>query len=114
MSQLLIAMLGLFGFGVIAAEIINNFEFMAYRLNAYWVAGLVSLGYGGSQLFLKKLKSEAGHSVEATNRYDRSLKVYHVVLIVMGVVVALSIPFIWWGVIKKLASAANDGSKLFQ
>lgn len=110
MARSLIGILTMFGLGVIVGETINNFEWFGQRLIPYRVGLTIAAAYGIAQLVLYKLRTNAEGSQENGSRYKRALGIYHAVMIAACVAVALSIPFIWWGVIKRLAAAASQGT----
>ncbi len=114
MVRFLIGGTAWFGFSIILVEMINNFNLFSFQLNALGSAvllTLVYLGFDASYLFFQK-KAEATNEADRT-RYQTIVKQYRIILGVIGLILVVSIPFIWWGVIKKLAGMAQEGGRLF-
>ena len=110
MFRLFIGSVAWFGFGVILAEVFNNFNLFNFKLEVYFVAGSMSLTFLSVTLILKIYREKAKFSIENEKNYNQILNVYHIFLALIGLLGVLSLPFLWWGVIKKLATMANAGN----
>jgi len=106
-------MIGLFGFGVIAAEILNNFNLFNFKIEVYFLAVPISLIFLVSELLLRHFEIKASSSVSDEIKYQRVKNYYYLFLSGIGFFLLISIPFLWWGAIKKLARLANESMKHF-
>ena len=113
MIRVFIFTLTWFAFGVIAAEIFNSFEILGERLNVLVVAVPAALFFMTSQGVLTYLKNNADDSPADEARYKMILKHYHLILGLLGFIAFIIIPFVWWGVIEKLAGLASEGVRNF-
>ena len=102
-----------FGLGVIAAEIFNNFELVEERINVLYIAVPASLLYLLSETVLVVFKKRAGRSQKDELRYRMILRQYHLILGLIGFIAIFVIPFVWWGVMEKLAGLAGEGVRTF-
>jgi len=100
--------LGWFGLGFIIVEIMNSSNVIDYKLNATPIAALISLTYLFFQLALKFFKRKSSLVLHENKKYHIIKTVYQILYFIIGVACLISIPFIWWGVIKKLAISANE------
>jgi hypothetical protein len=101
------------GLGVIITEIINNSNLFAFRFKVPFVAAAISLIFLLYQLMLKHFKKKANSSIEDEIRYRRVITLYRLFVWIIGLCCLLGIPFLWWGVIKKLATSAKEGKRVF-
>jgi len=108
MSRLIAGLIAWLGLGVIITEILNNFNLFDFRLKVHFVAGPILLIFLLSQLILKHFENKANSSIDDENKYQRIINIYYLFLGLIGLCFLLSIPFLWWGVIKKLAISANE------
>ena len=113
MVRLIAGFIGWFGLGVIIAEALNNYNLFTFRLNAMAVAGSLAFTYVSFQMVLKGFAKRADTSAGDDKTYRKIRTIYQVVLAIIGLGGLISIPFLWWGVIKRLAMSANEGSRLF-
>lgn len=111
MSRVIIGLLAWFGLGVIIAEIVNNCNFLDFKLKALFVAVPISLTYLLFQLILSHYESKDNHCAKGTIQRRRVTTAYHTILLVIGLCCLASIPFLWWGVIKRIAASANQADK---
>ena len=101
MSRLIAGVIAWFGLGVIITEILNNFNLFDFRLKVHFVAVPILLIFLLSELVKNYFK------------HQRIITIYNLFLGLIGLIFLLSIPFLWWGVIKKLSMLANEGKKVF-
>jgi membrane-anchored glycerophosphoryl diester phosphodiesterase (GDPDase) len=102
-------MVGFFLFGVLYAEIISSFYVSHFRINAYSFGTFISLVYLISEVILKHLEDRAKLSNPDHNKYIKVRKIYYIIMCIMGFILFVMVPFVWWGAIRKLAESANKG-----
>ena len=100
MLRLSAGMLGWIGLGIIIAEVINNLKILEFNLNLLQ-ALLPAAIYLVFELVLIRMKSQS--SIAADNKYARVKSIYQWILGLVGLIFLISLPFLWWEVIKKLA-----------
>ena len=108
--RLFIGSIAWFGFGVILAEVLNKFNLFNCKLEVYLVAGSISLTFLSIKLILNIYCKKAKFSIENEKSYKQILNVYHMFLVLIVLLGSLSLPLLWWGVIKKLATMPNSGN----
>ena len=113
MLQLFAGMIGWFGFGIIYAEVLNNFNLFDFKLKAYFVEGSMSLSFLIFKLILKIYNRKARDSIEHEKKYGQILTIYHICLGLIFLICLLSLPFLWWGIIMNAAKLANEGKMLY-
>ncbi len=113
MARIILLTLTWFGFGVIAAEIFNSFEWFDYRVNVLFIAIPITLFSVISDIVLNTYKKKAKNSAGDERRYHAVLKRYRFLLGSIGISIFVLIPLVWWGVIKQLAALAGDGYRDF-
>ncbi len=101
MSRLVIGFLAWFGLSVIITEAINNFSIFDFRLKVHFVAVPILLIFLLSELVIKNFQKKANSSADDKNMHQRIITIYNLFLGLIGLIFLLSIPFLWWGVIKK-------------
>jgi len=102
-------MIFFFIFGVIYAEILNEFKLFDFRVNVYVFAGSISLIFLFSELILKHFETRASLSDQDKTKFKKIKDYYYLCLAFIGFILLVAIPFIWWGAIKRLADIANEG-----
>jgi len=102
-------MIGVFIFGVLYAEILNGFDWVSYRLNSYIFGAIISTLFLFSEILWKRFGGRAGLSNQDRMRFDKMQQVYYICVSIIGFILLVMLPFIWWGAIKKLAESANKG-----
>ncbi len=113
MIRLIACGLGLAGFGVIIAEIINNAQFLGIKVKPYIVVIAFLAIFTVHELFIERIKQKY-ISFAGLKRKDKIvLTLYNLIYGIIGVLMFLGIPYLWWGVIKKLAMMANEGKSPF-
>ena len=110
MFQFLIGIIALFGFGVILAEVLNNFNLFNFKLEVYIFAGSITLTFLSIKVIIKVYREKAKFSIENKKKYNQILDVANIFLVLIALLGLISLPFLWWGIIKKLAMTANVGN----
>ena len=109
MIRIIVCMIGIFVFGVIYAEILNEFKLFGFRVNAYLFAGSISLIFLFSELILKHYERGASKSSQDDIKFRKIKDFYYISLALLGFILLVAAPVIWWGTIKRLAHMANEG-----
>lgn len=104
-------MIGFFIFGVVYAEILNQFRLFHFRVNVYIFAGSISLIFLFSELILKYYTTKALLSNQDEIKFKKIKDYYYLCLAFLGFILMVALPFIWWGTIKRLADIANEGAR---
>jgi cell division protein FtsX len=113
MIRLIACGLGLAGFGVIIAEVINNAQFLGIKVKPYIVVIAFLAIFTVYELFIKRIKQKYISFAELKRKDKIVFTLYNLIYGIIGVLIFLGIPYLWWGVIKKLARMANDGKSPF-
>ena len=113
MLRLIAGTTGAFLFGIIIAEIMNHFGSFDFKLPVLLIAAPLSLGFLFHELIIKRLVDKQNSSTHDESRFQKAITIYYTVLWIIGILAVLGIPFLWWGVIKKLAVLANEGKQFF-
>ena len=109
MLRLIVCTIAFFIFGVLYAEIINSFDLISYRLNPYIFGAIIAAVFLISEIVLKRFEEKAGLSHQDRMRFEKIRHFYYMGLSILGFILLVMIPFVWWGAIKKLAESANKG-----
>jgi len=109
MLRLPVCMLGLFVFGIIYAEILNSFDWFNYKLNPYVFGAIIATVFVSSEILLKRLEERAKLSDQDNVRFEKIRQIYYIGLSIIGFILLVMVPIVWWGAIKKLAESANKG-----
>ena len=106
------AVFGIISLGVIVAEVINNTAWMPIRLQPIQIVLPSFTLYLLYELTIRAIrrKTDRGESVGRAVRV--LLGTTRSIYLLLGIIALLSIPLLWWGVIKRLAALAGEG-KLF-
>ena len=99
--RLIAGIIGLTGLGVIVTEVINSLQWFGFRLPPVVVAILILFFYVGYEFFT--LQFDQRKFPAMTPRLHRLNQWYHFVIGLIGFLFLLSIPFLWWEVIKRLS-----------
>ena len=100
MLRLIAGTLGWAGLGIIIAEVFNNLEMFQFKLNL-WHALLPAGIFLFTELLIKRMVLKK--RLAADGKYARVRRIYQWILGLIGFIFLISIPFLWWEVIKKLA-----------
>ena len=109
MLRIIVCTIAFFLFGVLYAEIINSFDLISYKLNPYIFGAIIAAGFFISEIVLKRFEERTGLSHQDHERFEKIKQIYYLGLSVIGVILLVMVPFVWWGAIKKLAESANKG-----
>lgn len=109
MLRLVVCMIGLFMFGIIYAEIFNSFDWINYRLNQYVFGAIIATVFLVSEIVLKRFEERARLSNRDYVRFETIRQLYYIGLSIIGFILLVMVPLVWWGAIKKLAESANKG-----
>ncbi|MFH2091439.1 MAG: hypothetical protein ABIJ31_03675, partial [Pseudomonadota bacterium] len=82
-----------FGFGVIFVEMVNNFDLIGFRFNAYLLSGAMVLVFLLSEAVLGYYKKKSNQSVADEEKYKKMIKHYYFLLGFIGFIVFFCIPF---------------------
>jgi hypothetical protein len=100
-------------FGVIVCEVLNQTGLFDGGINVGLIAGMVALIYLISGFILNHYRSKALYSAQSRAECMRIERWANLVQALIGLGLIAGLPLLWWGVIKKLASAANHGGPGF-
>ena len=109
MLRIVVCMIGVFIFGVLYAEILNGFDWVSYRLNPYIFGAVIATLFFVSEVLWKRFEERAALSNQDRMRFDKMRQIYTICISIIGFIVLVMVPFVWWGAIKKLAESANKG-----
>jgi hypothetical protein len=100
-------LIGLSGFGIIVAEVLKKWQLISENLSLLWVIVPILI------LFVVK---EVTNSAYIRNNLklspkilNASAKMINIILIILSILVIISIPFLWFGVIEETARSAGWG-----
>lgn len=110
MIRLIFCTIGAFIFGVIYGEILNALKFFDIKVNAYFFGGTISLAFLVLDSLFNHFKKKASLSNHDQILFNRIENFYFILFSIIGLILVIAIPFVWWGVIKKLAMVANQGT----
>lgn len=109
MIRIIVCIIGVFVFGVIYAEILNELKLFDFRVNVFFLAGLISLIFLFFELLLKYFESRESLSNQDEIKFKKIKKFYYICLALLGFILLVTVPIVWWGAIKRLAHMANEG-----
>lgn len=109
MLRIIVCTIAFFLFGVLYAEIINSFDLIRYTLNPSIFGAIIAAVFLLSEIVLKGFEDRAGLSNQDRMRFEKIRHIYYIGLSVIGFILLVMVPFVWWGTIKKLAESANKG-----
>jgi hypothetical protein len=96
------SLLGLAGFGVIVVEILKKWNLISRSLSPIWVTAPILV------LFIAKLAAHSPYLRTrlnlSPNYVNRSQTVINIILVILGILALISLPFLWYGVIEELAA----------
>ena len=108
----LAAICGIASLAVIVAEVINNTRWLPVRVEILHVVVPLLALYLFYELAIRMIRQQADRREPAGKIARALLRTTRTIYLVLGIIALLSIPLLWWGVIKKLAAQAGEG-KLF-
>ena len=108
----LAAICGIVSLAVIVAEVINNTRWLPFRVEILFVVGPLLALYLLYELATRMIRQQADRREPVGRTARMLLRSTRSIYLVLGIIALLSIPLLWWGVIKRLAAQAGEG-KLF-
>ena len=106
----LAAICGIASLGVIVAEVINNTQWLTFRVQIFHVVVPLLALYLLYELAIRMLRQQTDRHEPAGKTARVLLRTTRSVYLVLGIIALLSIPLLWWGVIKRLAEQAGGQS----
>ena len=95
-------LLGLSGFGVIVAEVLKKWHFISEGFSIAWVIAPILT------LFIVQQAIQSSYVRRNFNLspliVSRSRTIINIILVILGILALISLPFLWYGVIEELAS----------
>ncbi len=113
MGKFFAGLVGWSGLGIIITEILNSAQLFEFRLNPYWLTLLIIMLYCAS-IWISKQANREPDTTSSYQAFWRNLNSFNKWLYgLIGLIAILSIPYLWWLVIKKLSGLAAEGIRLF-
>ena len=109
MLRIIACIILIFLFGILYAEILNSFDLPKVKLNVYIFGVAISFVYFISEVTLKYFEKRSTLSNQHQIKFDKIRNIYFITLSIIGLILLVMVPFVWWGAIKKLAESANKG-----
>ena len=106
-GRIFAAGIGLTGLGIIVAEVINSLRWVEFRLTPVIITVPILIFYGLCEITVRR-KNQETTSTQAHGA-GPVFSWMDAVLSLIGLLFLLSIPLLWWGVIKRLAQSASGG-----
>ena len=88
-------------FGFLIANIINEFKVFNATVPWYAVMSPVMLLFGLQEAILKRLEIKRRALTDADIQESKTFKLLYILVWIFVICLLLSIPLVWWGVIKK-------------
>ena len=98
--------IGWAGFGVIVVEVVNHSEILNFRLDVPLAVIAILILYLLYEFTLLRIRAGRKLDPDSPNLFTRIGKGYKFLIGLAGLCVLITIPFLWWGVIKRLAMTA--------
>jgi hypothetical protein len=95
-------------FGFLSTDIINEFKLFGRPLPFYAVMGPAMLFFGLQEAILKRLEIKQKSSTGPEFVQSRLFKIFYIVMWIFVIGLLLTIPLVWWGLIKKATIAGGD------
>ena len=95
-------LLGLFGFGVIVTEVLKKWQIISQSASSLWIIVPIWTLYIIKQATQSPAWRDKLHLSPQT--IHRSNTVINVILIILGLMALISLPFLWYSVIEELAT----------
>ena len=103
------AVIGIVSLGVIVAEVINNTTWLPVRLQPVHIVLPAVALYLLYELTIHAVRRKADRGESVGRTFRVLLGTTRSIYLILGIIALLSIPLLWWGVIKKLAAMAGEG-----
>ena len=107
MVRATVCVVGTFVFGVIYGEILNGLNIIALNVNVYLFAGSISLTFLFFDILFNYFEKRASEPDQAESKLKKFKEYYSIFLAIVGFILLVAIPFVWWGAIKTLAVQAK-------
>ena len=94
-------LLGLFGFGVIVAEVLKKWKIISQSASSLWIIVPIWTLY----IIKQATRSPAWRDKLnlSPRAIHRSNTIINVILVILGLMALISLPFLWYGIIEELA-----------
>jgi hypothetical protein len=112
MTHFVVELVVTLGFSFIVVVVINSANLLPFKLDVPFVCGSVVLIHIWSRIYIRYLKKKAEVSSSGRKTLKGARAIYRVVQGVIGIGVLVSLPFLWWGVIKRLAMVTGKGGSI--
>jgi hypothetical protein len=106
----LAAICGIASLGVIVAEVMNNTQWLAFRVQISHVVVPLLVLYLLYELAIRMFRQQTDRREPVGRTARVLLRTTRSIYLVLGIISLLSIPLLWWGVIKRLAEQAGGQS----
>ncbi|MCB2228413.1 MAG: hypothetical protein KQH53_17165 [Desulfarculaceae bacterium] len=113
MLRIITSMLGVLGLSVIITESLNHFHLFGFPLKIPYLAVpglLIYLWYEFSENILPGWMERRPGSVP---KLARMIQANRIVIFLLFIGLAVLLPLLWWGVIRKMAAMANQGKVVY-
>jgi hypothetical protein len=103
----LIGLLGLSFFGFMVAEVLKKWQLIDKSFSSVWVIVPILIIF-----VVKKVTGSPyirNNSILSPNIVHASAVIINIILIILGILAIISIPFLWFGVIEETAKNASWG-----
>ena len=95
-------------FGYFVTDIINELKVFDEPVRWYAVVGPVMLLFGLQESFLKRLEIKRQSSTDSEFEQSIWFRTLCVVMWIFVICLLISIPLVWWGLIKKAITAGDQ------
>ena len=106
----LAAICGIASLAVIVAEVINNTRWLPVRVEILHVVVPLLALYLFYELAIRMIQQQTDRRQPAGKAARVLLRTTRSIYLIVGIIALLSIPLLWWGVIKRLAEQAGGQS----
>ncbi len=95
-------------FGFLITDIINEFKVFGAPVPLCAIMGPVMLLFWLQEVVLKRLEIRRKTSTDPEFDESRFLRISYIIMWIFVICLLISIPLVWWGVIKKATTAGNS------
>lgn len=103
--RLIVCLSGLFGFGIIIAEVLKKKKWVDSETSLLWIISPILMLFICRELAISPLITENPKLPQHLVRIF--VKTIHVIFIVISIIVCIGFPFIWFGVIEELGKSGG-------
>jgi hypothetical protein len=89
-------------------DIINEFKLFGMPMPFYAIMGPIMLLFGLQEVVLKRLEIRRKPSADPEFDESRFFKISYIIMWIFVICLLISIPLVWWGVIKKATTAGDS------